>query len=326
MRAPSFWYNSRPTPLAWLLWPLAALYATGASLNAYKRLKRAYRARVPVVAVGNLTVGGSGKTPTTQFLAQHLASPKTPLAIIARGHGGTLCGPVKVDPTRHTAAQVGDEPLLLARRLRGKNVSIWIARDRPAAVQAAVNTGAKLILLDDAFQRLDVARDINLLVVNGQVGFGNGLPLPAGPLREWPTAIARATHIAVINPSPNRLLPPTEAPVFNLTLGSQPEALSALGNKPVVAFAGLAHPHAFFDALQQADVNLKATVAYPDHHRYTAANLAHLQTLAQHHNAVLVCTGKDSVKLPVTFKHTAIPESLGGPAATRLLTAIKKAL
>lgn len=326
MRVPAFWYKPRPTTAAWLLWPLGMLYGLGAALNTRKRLKHAYKAPVPVVSIGNLTVGGSGKTPLTQFIAQHLASPKAPLAIIARGYGGTITHPTRVNPDKHTAAQVGDEPLLLARRLKGKNVSVWIGRHRPATAKAAVKAGAKLILLDDGFQRTDIHRDINLLAINGHVGLGNGLPMPAGPLREFASNTDRATHIAVINPSPHTRLPATLAPTFNLTLTSQPEALSVLRNKPIIAFAGLAHPQAFFNALHGAGLNLKATLPYPDHHAYTASDLEQLQTLAHQHNAILVCTGKDSVKLPPSFKHTTIPDVIGGPAATRLLTAIKKAL
>jgi tetraacyldisaccharide 4'-kinase len=325
-RAPTFWYKPRPTALALLLWPLGMLYATLAALHARKRAQHPYKAPVPVVAVGNLTVGGSGKTPLTQFLAQHLASAKTPVAIVSRGYGGTSTEPTRVNPAKHTAAQVGDEPLLLAQRLKGKNVTVWVGCNRPAVAKAAVKAGCKLIILDDGFQRHDIHRTINLLAINGKVGLGNGLPIPAGPLREWPSAIARATHIAVINPSPHRACPPLMAPVFNLTLTSQPEALSSLRTKPLIAFAGLAHPEAFFASLQQAGLTLRATVPFPDHHTYTEADLTRLQTLAKQHNAILVCTGKDSVKLPATFPHTIIPEVIGGPAATRLLTAIKKAL
>lgn len=326
MRAPAFWYKSHPTALAWLLWPLGMAYGLGAAWHARKRAKGAYRAPVPVVAVGNITVGGSGKTPLTQFIAQHLASPKRPLAIVARGYGGSLKTPTRVNPAKHTAAQVGDEPLLLARRLKDKNITVWVGCNRPAAMQAAVKAGAKLLLLDDAFQRHDVQRDVNILAINGQMGLGNGLPMPAGPLREFAGGTARATHVAVINPMPHHTVPPTMAPVFNLTLSSDATTLSTLRNKPLVAFAGLAHPQGFFNALQQAGMTLKATLPFPDHHTYTATDLSQLQTLATQHGAILVCTGKDSVKLPATFKHTVVPETLGGPAATRLLTAIKQAI
>ena len=316
MKAPRFWFR----PASWqatLLAPLGWLYGALAADQLCRRAARAHAARVPVVSVGNLTVGGSGKTPLIAFLAAHFSKTRK-VAIVSRGYGGSLKGPHRVNPKADTAAMVGDEPLLLARRF--PKVAVWVSRARVDGVAQAEKAGATLILLDDGFQRRDVARDIDLVTIDGATALGNARVLPAGPLRESAKALARATAAVVMNGPLKGKLP---VPAYALALGS---ALPpALKGKRVVAFAGLGHPEKFFHAIAAAGATLAATVPFPDHHAYTKADLARLKALAARHNATLACTAKDAVKLPPAFA-TVIAETLTGPDTAKLIGMIERKL
>src|SRR6266581_3144124 len=195
MRAPEFWHAGGG-PMSGLAAGLLA--PLGAGWDAASRLRRAlarpYRAAVPVICVGNLVAGGSGKTPVVLTLAASIASTGVAVHIVTRGYGGRLGGPVRVDPARHDAEAVGDEALLLAGC-----APCWVARDRAAGVREAVATGAGAILLDDGFQNPAIDKDLALVVVDAEYGFGNGRVIPAGPLREPAVSgLARAGAIVLI--------------------------------------------------------------------------------------------------------------------------------
>ncbi|RYG61922.1 MAG: tetraacyldisaccharide 4'-kinase [Alphaproteobacteria bacterium] len=324
MSAPKFWYAPTPTLAAWALWPLAMAYGAGANLHGKLRARKPYYAAVPVISIGNLVVGGAGKTPVAQWLATHYAARGHQVAIVSRGYGGQSVLPMQVNPRFHTAAEVGDEPLALATHFQSNTtaaISVWVGRKRPAVVRRAEQAGATLIILDDGFQRRDVARTVDILVLNGAQAsaWGNGLPMPAGPLREFINNRTRAHFAVVLNEPAQTPLPYYGLPAYRLTTQPAAESITPLRGKPLVAFAGLAHPEKFMHTLVQQGLKLSAAIAFPDHHPYTQANLIYLRQRANEAKGILVTTEKDAVKLPQGFAHV-VPLTLSGIARADLLT------
>jgi tetraacyldisaccharide 4'-kinase len=325
MFAPRFWYKPRLTVPALLLWPLGMAYGAASWLKGHARARNPYYAGVPVISIGNLVVGGAGKTPVVQWLAGWLAAQGHQVAIVSRGYGGSLGDqPTQVNPRFHNATMVGDEPLLLASHFANRAVAVWIGRNRPAAVRRAEQAGATVILLDDAFQRRDVARNLDVLVLNGSEGapWGNGLPMPAGPLREFLSARRRASFALVLNEHPAQPLPYYGVPAYRLNTVATEASIAPLRGKKLLAFAALAHPEKFIATLVQQRLHIKAAIAFPDHHLYTGANLNYLATRARDAGAQMVTTSKDAVKLPPGFAHV-VHITLSGPGMADFLTEIR---
>jgi tetraacyldisaccharide 4'-kinase len=294
MRDPAFWW--RPAGMAaGLLSPLGAVY--GAVAGA--RMAQAGRdAGVPVVCIGNLTLGGAGKTPAAILAAKILAAALRNPFVLSRGYGGALAGPVRVDPDRHRAADVGDEPLLLAR-----SAPTMVARDRVAGAAAARAAGAGSIVMDDGFQSPNLRKDLSILVVDGRRGVGNALVFPAGPLRAPLDAQLRcAGAVLVIGPGAAGDAVETVARaqglrVFHGRLQPDAAALAALRAKPVLAFAGIGDPEKFFATLVEAGVDVRARVSFPDHHRFSRSDVAGLIERATRDGLLLFTTEKDMARL-----------------------------
>ena len=310
MKAPEFWNHvdgaEAKRSLRTVLRPLGWIYAqaTARRLQTTQPLDPG----VPVICVGNATLGGTGKTPVVAYLLQSFQRLKIDVHGLSRGYGGTEKGPMPVQPD-HTAAQVGDEPLLLAR-----HAPVWAAAGRDDGARAAVSHGAKVIIMDDGHQNPLVKKTLTLLVVDAEIGFGNERVFPAGPLREpIDKALGRADAIILMKPTPEfetdldllarlkplPVIPAHLAPSLHLPKGK------------LYAFAGIGRPNKFFDALRRACVSGQNEVveglAYSNHYAYKDEDLKNLIDLATEYEATLITTEKDYVRIPKGFqKHVAV--------------------
>jgi tetraacyldisaccharide 4'-kinase len=327
MRDPAFWWTERSTAAA-LLAPAAACYG---AVAARRMARPGFRAPVPVICVGNFTVGGGGKTPTAIALARLLLRSGRRPFFLSRGYGGRLAGPVRIDlrssrdpddgksgESAWTAIDVGDEPLLLAAV-----APAIVARNRPAGVTAAVTGGADTIVMDDGLQNPSVVKDFALAVVDGRRGIGNGRTFPAGPLRaplesqldhvDAVLVVGTARHDACRDATRRTADHATDAartrgvPVFHGDLHPAPEAVAALAGKPVLAFAGIADPGKFFATLEAHGIPAAVRKPFPDHHPYAADEIAGLVACADRNGLTLVTTEKDMARLR------------GAPAAAELV-------
>ncbi|HEX2859904.1 MAG TPA: tetraacyldisaccharide 4'-kinase [Alphaproteobacteria bacterium] len=300
--APAFWYAPAPGVCAYALWPLSMIYRAVSFTQGWLRGLKPYYPAVPLISVGNLSVGGSGKTPLVEALARYYAAEGHAVAVVSKGYGAREARwPVRVDAFSHTARQVGDEALMLATQLRNASVAVWVAANKRDAVRRAEAAGATLIILDDGFHRHDIARNADVVVIDGPRGFGNGFMLPAGPLREPAGGLARASFAVVMDESADRSNQWYGATAYRLKLMPQRSVIEALRPQSLVAFAGLGNPAKFFDMLETLGLNVVEAVPFADHHAYTAADLNDLSELAQRLNAALVTTAKDAAKLPAGF-------------------------
>jgi tetraacyldisaccharide 4'-kinase len=294
MREPVFWHR----PSSWisrLLLPLGAIYG----LVAGHRLQRqGFDAGVPVLCVGNYHVGGAGKTPAVLALAKMLRDLGETPVVLSRGYGGRLRGPIKVDPERHTAADVGDEPLMMAR-----TVPVVVARDRIGGVALARAQSASVILMDDGFQNPAIAKDASLIVIDGDRGLGNGCVLPAGPLRApLPPQLARTDALVVIGDGAAAAavaaaIAAQGKPVLSAHLRPDDASVVSLGGKRVLAFAGIGDPRRFFRTLRASGIDVVEERAFADHHPFTKAEIEALIAAAKSDALTPVTTEKDLARL-----------------------------
>ncbi|MDD2869505.1 tetraacyldisaccharide 4'-kinase [Neomegalonema sp.] len=299
MRAPRFW-SDPDSVLGALLSPLGAVWAEAG--RARRRRARPWRAPVPVICVGNLTLGGAGKTPTAIHILRRLAQRGLEAHALSRGHGGSERGPHRVDANADDPARVGDEPLILAA-----HAPTWIARDRAAGARAAVAAGAQVLVLDDGFQNPALEKDLSLIVIDGPAGFGSGRVAPAGPLRE-PVAegLARADAALILGEGDPLAGIPFAGPVLRGRVEPAFAGTPFAGMR-ALAFAGIGRPEKFFAMLRELGVDLAATRAFPDHAVYDDAILRRLAREAEALDAQMICTEKDAVKFPAWFRGAALP-------------------
>ncbi len=297
MMTPLFW-KTRSTRAKMLL-PLSLVY------EACYLLKRAFTVQVklpvPVVCIGNVTAGGSGKTPLALHIGALLKEKNVTAFYVSRGYGSAITTPVLVNAEKHRSYEVGDEPLLLAQIL-----PTVVGKDRLQAANYAIANGAKLLIFDDGFQNKKIFKDFSFLVVDGTVGFGNGFLLPAGPLRErFVMAVKRAHSVIVINPAATLPSVPKDTPL--LLARTQVVGLAErLRGQKVVAFCGIAFPEKFQSTLSALGARIVAFKSFADHAHYRHETLLPLAHIASNEKAYLVTTRKDFVRLPRGFKDKVV--------------------
>lgn len=294
---PSFWYKKKPTLSAYGLLPLAWMVQGGGWLR--QKLALSKTAPIPVICVGNLTVGGAGKTPTVLKLGEMLKAQGHSVHFLTRGYGGRLQGVVRVSLKDHTYQDVGDEALLLAQC-----APTWVSADRYAGAREAAHNGADVIVMDDGFQNPTLYKDFSLLVIDGKRGFGNGFILPAGPLRESISqGLSRANALIIIGENEKDCFPQeTLLPQIKAALLPTSHSLKHLKQFPLVAFCGIDNPLKFFSTLKESAFNVIQTRSFPDHYPYQPQDLKELLKLAEAHQSKLVTTRKDWVRLPQDFR------------------------
>lgn len=303
MQQPDFWRNRPLTPglVARALWPFSLV----SEYLGQRRLKRGTweKLSVPVICIGNLNIGGTGKTPMVIALAERLKARGLKPHVVSRGYGGTEIGPLKVHERKNSASQVGDEPMLISAFC-----TTWVARDRHAGAVAAIQDGADVILLDDGFQNPSLVKDLSIVVTDAVAGFGNARVFPAGPLREAvPVGLERADFLLTIGPAKaqKRFLDtwPDAADQARLKGSLRPleTGMNWKGAK-VLAFAGIGHPEKFFATVRGLGAEIIKTEALSDHQPLTRRLMNRLEEESFFKGAQLVTTEKDATRLPEEFK------------------------
>ena len=295
MRAPKFWYEPNSWKATFLL-PLGYLY----NLLTYLRGKtgKPLKYNCLTICVGNLNVGGTGKTPTTIALADHFQKKGLNVHIVSRGYKGEFHGTFLVNPRKHRSDEVGDEPLLMS-----EFTSVWVSKRRKNGIAAAEKAGAQVVLLDDGFQDPSFHKDFSILVVDGTRGFGNKKCLPAGPLREnIPQGLKRADALIIVGTNQYGFDTfPSHLKIIRSTLKPVETGMNWKEGK-YLAFAGIAHPDKFFETLRSIGANVIDCVALSDHQKLNGQILKRLERKAETARAQLVTTEKDAARLPNTFR------------------------
>jgi tetraacyldisaccharide 4'-kinase len=294
MREPAFWHRP-PSWISLALSPFGTLYGVVA---ARRMARQGLDAGIPVLCVGNYHVGGAGKTPAVLALVKLLRDLGETPVVLSRGYGGRLRGPIIVDAERHTAVDIGDEPLMLARTVR-----VVVARDRIGGVALAKSQGASVILMDDGFQNPAVAKDASLIVIDGERGLGNGQVFPAGPLRApLPPQLARTDALIVVGDG-TAAKPLAAAiaaqgkPVLSGHLRADDASVASLRGKRVLAFAGIGDPDRFFRTLRASGIEVVRERAFADHHPFSKDETETLIREAKRDALTLVTTEKDLARL-----------------------------
>lgn len=293
LSAPEFWWE-KPGLAAKLLSPVGFIYG---DLAAWRLKRPGYRAPMPVICVGNPTLGGAGKTPAAIAIAKLLQADGKRPHFLSRGYGGSIAGPTAVD-TAHSAKEVGDEALLLA-----KVAPTIVARNRAAGAKLAGEMRADVLVLDDGFQNPSLKKDLSILVIDATRGIGNGMVFPAGPLRA-PLRIQFERAQAILLVGDDELDAATSEAAAKAGLAvlrgrivPDAEAMATIKRKGAFAFAGIGDPGKFFRTIENGGVKLFARQAFPDHHRYSAADADALIARAENAGLQLVTTEKDHVRM-----------------------------
>lgn len=300
IKTPKFWYSKKSSSvfLSKILYPISVLWTLISKIKLLKARQKKFK--VPIICVGNINVGGSGKTPTVMALTQIFLEKGVNAHIVSKGYKGKKIGPRKVSQG-DSAFEMGDEPILLSNY-----TNVWVSKDRVKGIEAAINDGAELILLDDGFQDFNFSKTFSIVTVDAEMGFGNRMILPSGPLREDLTnGLKRADALLIIGTNfsrqafiANEKLPEN----LNVFFGEIKEIQTGIDfkNNRFVAVAGIAHPEKFFNTLEKCGAEVIKKVPLPDHFNFSITFIHRLKNMAKNANAQLIVTEKDAVRIPET--------------------------
>lgn len=323
MKTPAFWSHRGVAAISLL--PVSLLWRVGGALK--QVTARPVTPAIPVICVGNLTAGGTGKTPLVGWLADRLTERGWKPAILTRGYGGSATTPVWVDPAEHDAGYCGDEPLMLA-----DGRPVMVSRDRGAGARTiAAGSAYDVIIMDDGMQNPTLHRTLTIGVFDGGSGVGNGWVIPAGPLRTPFASGLAKLDIAVINGDDETGLTSRIAgavPVFGAALRPEASVIETLADTPLLAFAGIGRPARMFDSLEAAGAQIAQRLSFADHHPYSPHDLSRIQEEAHRHGAEMITTHKDWIRLPGDWRErvTLLPVSIQPDDADALLLAIETGL
>lgn len=296
MRTPSFW-KEKDSFLAKSLFLPSKIFEMMARINAKIQKNREYSPKLTVICVGNVTVGGAGKTPIAIAIAKMLLNEQKKVAFLSRGYKGRL-DKVVVDSNFHTASDVGDEPLLLCN-----SAPVIVSKNRAEGAKIAEKMGIDFLIMDDGFQNFTIRKDISILVFDGVFGIGNGLILPAGPMREkLDNALARADFVVISNEDKTGLGKIITKPILKGEVQASEKKLETLKKKRLLAFAGIGRPEKFLETLEKNCLDIVSFLPYPDHYCYKEKDLNYIFKKASEQNAEIITTSKDWVKIPKNFQ------------------------
>lgn len=290
---PKFWQQR--TFLSWALLPLSLLYRL---LHHIKFTRsQIWVAPRPVICVGNLMVGGSGKTPMVLSIARKLKQQGIRVAVLSRGYQGNISKATKVEVGVHSATDVGDEALMIANYC-----DCYVGQNKQAIAKLAIQSGADLLLMDDGFQNPSLYQNLRIVVIDGQVGFGNGLVFPSGPMREPIKALKRASLVVLLGEDKHQIFPLLQQNGVEVMRARAVPTQADNTHKQWLAFAGIGFPEKFFDHLRLVGFQLADTKEYPNHHMMTYTEMMALLREAKQRNLSLITTEKDWMRLPRLFR------------------------
>ncbi len=296
LKAPKFWYKKKDTLYSSSLYPFSLLFRFGTKLRNFLSIKKL--SPIPIICIGNIVVGGAGKTPVSLKIGKILIKAGYKPHFIARGYAGMIKQCTLVEPW-HSPKSVGDESLLLS-----EVASTWIGKDRIKSSHLAKNNGADCLIMDDGFQNPSIGKDFSIVVINGEQEFGNKRVMPSGPLRESvKRGLIRTNLVIVIGNISSDLekMIPSQIPIFkaNFTINVTNEIYKG---KNITAFAGIAYPEKFFNSLIEQGAKIVTQISYPDHHIYNENDLLALAENANKTKSILVTTRKDFVRIPKSYR------------------------
>jgi len=297
IKTPHFW-----TELSWqsvILFPVSYIWRFGH--YAQQKILNTKETEIPVICVGNLTVGGSGKTPVVITLCRFLSGIGKSTSILTRGFGGKEKGPIFVSTNLHQSLDVGDEPLMMAHSL-----DVCVSRNRPLGANHILDKKKyDCIVMDDGLQNPTLKKDLNIAVFDGKFGIGNGFLLPAGPMRQKLEVGIQNIDLVIFNGKDETGLKqkiPPHIPIFTGELQPDEEIVEKMKNRRVYGFAGIGNPSRFFKTLNNIGADLVGEAHFADHHPYTDADLTQLYEEAMQSGAELVTTQKDWMRLPTDWR------------------------